>query len=104
MNMIHISKADFDHIGDDYKGVYMDYHGTHPKRKAAGLRFFLATEQRFTSRESISSLMMIPHTCPYFAKKTQRRARRTSSAAASCMSIGSTGSVQNTRAKTTLHI
>lgn len=33
MNMIHISKADFDHIGDDYKGVYMDYHGTHPKRK-----------------------------------------------------------------------
>ena len=39
MNMIHISKADFDHIGDDYKGVYMDYHGTHPKRKGRRVAF-----------------------------------------------------------------
>ena len=39
MEMLHISKADFDRIGDDYKGVYMDYHGTHPKRKGRRVAF-----------------------------------------------------------------
>ena len=39
MEMLHISKADFDRIGADYKGVYMDYHGTHPKRKGRRVAF-----------------------------------------------------------------
>lgn len=39
MNMIHIRKVDFDRIGADYKGVYMDYHGTHPQRKGRRVAF-----------------------------------------------------------------
>ena len=39
MEMIHISKSDFDCIGADYKGVYMDYHGTHPQRKGRRVAF-----------------------------------------------------------------
>ena len=39
MNMIHISKADFDRIGTDYKGVYMDYQGVFPKRKGRRVAF-----------------------------------------------------------------
>lgn len=39
MEMIHISKADFDRIGADYKGAYMDYHGTHPQRKGRRVAF-----------------------------------------------------------------
>lgn len=39
MEMLHISKADFDRIGADYKGVYMDYHGTHPQRKGRRTAF-----------------------------------------------------------------
>ena len=39
MEMLHISKADFDRIGADYKGVYMDYHGAHPQRKGRRVAF-----------------------------------------------------------------
>ena len=39
MEMIHISKSDFDRIGTDYKGVYMDYHGTYPQRKGRRVAF-----------------------------------------------------------------
>lgn len=39
MEMLHISKADFDRIGADYKDVYMDYHGTHPQRKGRRTAF-----------------------------------------------------------------
>lgn len=39
MEMLHISKADFDRTGFDYKGVYMDYHGTHPQRKGRRVAF-----------------------------------------------------------------
>ena len=39
MEMLHISKADFDRISADYKGVYIDYHGTHPKRKGRRVAF-----------------------------------------------------------------
>lgn len=39
MEMMHISKADFDRIGADYKGVYMDYQGTHPQRKGRRVAF-----------------------------------------------------------------
>lgn len=39
MKMLHISKADFDRISADYKGVYMDYHGTHPQRKGRRVAF-----------------------------------------------------------------
>lgn len=39
MNMIHISKADFDRIPSDYKGVYMDYQGVLPKRKGRRVAF-----------------------------------------------------------------
>ena len=39
MEMIHISKSDFDRIGADYKGVYMDYQGTHPQRKGRRVAF-----------------------------------------------------------------
>lgn len=39
MEMLHISKADFDRIGADYKGVYMDYYGTHPQRKGRRVAF-----------------------------------------------------------------
>ena len=39
MEMIHISKAEFDRIGADYKGVYMDYQGTHPQRKGRRVAF-----------------------------------------------------------------
>ena len=39
MEMLHISKADFDRISADYKGVYMDYHGTHPQRKGRRVAF-----------------------------------------------------------------
>ncbi len=39
MEMLHISKADFDRISADYKGVYMDYHGTHPQRKGRRAAF-----------------------------------------------------------------
>ena len=39
MEMLHISKADFDRIGTDYKGVYMDYQGVFPKRKGRRVAF-----------------------------------------------------------------
>ena len=39
MEMLHISKADFDRIGADYKGVYMDYQGAFPKRKGRRTAF-----------------------------------------------------------------
>lgn len=39
MEMLHISKAEFDRIGADYKGVYMDYQGTHPQRKGRRVAF-----------------------------------------------------------------
>lgn len=39
MEMLHISKADFDRIGADYKGVYMDYQGVFPKRKGRRTAF-----------------------------------------------------------------
>ena len=39
MEMMHISKADFDRISADYKGVYMDYHGAHPQRKGRRVAF-----------------------------------------------------------------
>lgn len=39
MEMLHISKADFDRISADYKGVYMDYQGTHPQRKGRRVAF-----------------------------------------------------------------
>ena len=39
MEMIHISKADFDRIDPDYKGIYMDYQGTHPQRKGRRVAF-----------------------------------------------------------------
>ena len=39
MEMLHISKADFDRIGADYKGVYMDYQGVFPKRKGRRVAF-----------------------------------------------------------------
>ena len=39
MEMLHISKAGFDRIGADYKGVYMDYNGTHPQRKGRRVAF-----------------------------------------------------------------
>ena len=39
MEMIHISKSDFDRIGADYKGVYMDYQGAFPKRKGRRVAF-----------------------------------------------------------------
>lgn len=39
MNIIHISKAEFDRIGADYKGVYMDYQGVFPKRKGRRVAF-----------------------------------------------------------------
>lgn len=39
MEMLRISKADFDRISADYKGVYMDYQGTHPQRKGRLVAF-----------------------------------------------------------------
>lgn len=39
MEMLHISKAEFDRIGTDYKGVYMDYQGVFPKRKGRRVAF-----------------------------------------------------------------
>lgn len=39
MDMLHISKADFDRIGADYKGVYMDYQGVFPQRKGRRVAF-----------------------------------------------------------------
>lgn len=39
MEMLHISKADFDRIGADYKGVYMDYDGKHPEWRGRRVAF-----------------------------------------------------------------
>ena len=37
--MMYISKADFDRIGNDYKGVYSDYQGHYPQRKGRRTAF-----------------------------------------------------------------
>lgn len=39
MELLHISKAEFDAIGSDYKGVYADYQGVFPKRKGRRVAF-----------------------------------------------------------------
>ena len=39
MKMEHISKQDFASIGDDFKGIYMDYQGVFPKRKGRRTAF-----------------------------------------------------------------
>ena len=39
MEMLHISKADFDRIDKDYKGIYMDYQGVFPQRKGRRVAF-----------------------------------------------------------------
>lgn len=39
MELLHISKAEFDAIGSDYKGIYTDYQGVSPKRKGRRIAF-----------------------------------------------------------------
>lgn len=37
--MIYITKSEFDKIGEDYKGVYMDFYGDHPEWKGRRTAF-----------------------------------------------------------------
>jgi hypothetical protein len=39
MDLIHISKKDFDAIDRDYKFRFVDYQGTHPERKGRWCAF-----------------------------------------------------------------
>ena len=38
-SMERITKAEFDRIGNDYKGVWMDYMGDHPEWKGRKVAF-----------------------------------------------------------------
>ena len=86
MEMLHISKADFDRIGADYKGVYMDYQGVFPKRKGRRVAFLPG------------------HGTTLYTEGIHFIVKLISSAVVSYTSSGFTASARNMRRKTILHI